>query len=82
MLQITMKAARVNARLKIKEAAEEIGVTAEILRNYERGRTVIPAHVLKKAAIIYRIPEENIHPNIINDGEYHETKKNLQTFTV
>lgn len=82
MLQISMKAARVNACLRIKQAAQRIGVTEEVLRNYERGRTVIPAVVLKKAAKVYGVPEENIRPHIIEDGEYDEDEKNLIFGTV
>ncbi|MGI5970751.1 MAG: helix-turn-helix domain-containing protein [Oscillospiraceae bacterium] len=38
-MQITLKAARVNAGLTIKEAAAKIGVSVGTLRNYEKGAT-------------------------------------------
>ena len=60
MFQITIKAARVNIEMRLTDAAEQVGVTEEVLRNYERGRTVIPAYVLKRCAKVYGIPEEYI----------------------
>ena len=72
MFQITLEAARVNAGLKQEEAGVKIGVTAKTLSNYERGITAIPAHVLKKAAKIYSVPEEMIRLPIVNDGGYDE----------
>ena len=39
-LRITIKAARINAGLEQKEAAERIGVTNQTLINWEKGRTV------------------------------------------
>lgn len=72
VFQISLKAARVNADLEQEEAAKEIGVTAKTLSNYERGITAIPGHLLKKAAKIYKIPEENIRLPIVDDGEYDD----------
>ncbi|PGS18940.1 transcriptional regulator [Bacillus cereus] len=72
MIQITLKAARVNAELRQEEAAELLDVTGKTLRNYEQGITAIPGHVLKKASIIYKIPSDNIRLPIINDGKYDD----------
>ena len=36
-MQITLKAARTNASLTQKEAAERIGVTVDTIGNWERG---------------------------------------------
>lgn len=72
MIQISLEAARVNARLKQEKAGVLIGVTAKTLSNYERGITAIPAHVLKKAAKIYKIPEEMIRLPIVDDGVYDD----------
>jgi DNA-binding XRE family transcriptional regulator len=82
VFQISLKAARVNADLEQEEAAKEIGVTAKTLSNYERGITAIPGHLLKKAARIYKIPEENIRLPIVDDGEYDEDEFFLQHSTV
>lgn len=82
MFQITLKAARVNAELTIKEAAKAGHVTPDVLRNYESGRTVIPAHVLMRLAKVYGIQGENIRLPIVEDGEFDEDEKNLNYTTV
>lgn len=82
MFQITLAAARVNAGLLQEEAAKEIGITAKTLRNYEQGKTAIPAHTLKKAAKLYKIPEEIIRLPIVTDNEYDENDFFLKLSTV
>lgn len=72
MIQISLKAARVNADLEQEEAAAKLGVTAKTLSNYERGITAIPGYLLKKASKIYKIPEEMIRLPIVNDGKYDD----------
>lgn len=78
--QITLAAARVNAGYNQIEGAKLIGVTPKTLRNYENGVTTIPARTLRKAAEIYKIPEDYIKLPIIDDGEYDE--KILDSTTV
>jgi len=82
MFQISLAAARVNAGLKQEEAAKKIGITAKTLRNYERGKTAIPGHILRKAAKIYNIPEDLIRLPIVDDDVYDEEEKNLSITTV
>lgn len=72
MIQISLKAARVNADFEQEEASVKLGITAKTLSNYERGITAIPGHVLKKAAKLYKLPEEMIRLPIVNDGEYDD----------
>ncbi len=72
MFQITLVAARVNAGLKQEVAAQKIGVTAKTLRNYERGVTMIPSQLLRKAAELYEIPSDYIRLPAIDDGEHDE----------
>lgn len=72
MIQITLKAARVNAELRQEEAAKLLDVTGKTLRNYEQGITAIPGHILKKASLVYKIPSDNIRLPIINDGKYDD----------
>lgn len=38
-MAITLKAARINNGLSQKEAAKKIGISADTLSNYERGRS-------------------------------------------
>lgn len=82
MLQISLAAARVNADLSQEHAAKKIGVTAKTLRNYEQGKTSIPAHLLKKVAKVYNIPDENIRLPIIDDGNFDEEEIFLSHSTV
>jgi len=46
--------------MTLKEASNSAKLTPEVLRNYESGRTVIPAHVFNRLCEIYKIPCENI----------------------
>jgi len=82
MIQITLEAARVNAKLKQEEAAKKLGITAKTLSNYERGISAIPGYVFKKAAKVYRIPEEMIRLHIVDDGEYDDEEIFLTASTV
>lgn len=77
MLQISLKAARVNAGLTIKDASRLVKVSEDRLRNFESGRTPIPAHVFQRAARVYGVPEQNLRPPIVDDGEFDEEEKNL-----
>jgi Helix-turn-helix. len=82
MFQISLTAARVNAELLQTEAAPKLGITAKTLRNYETGKTVIPAHIFRKAANLYGLPEELIRVPIVDDGKFDEDEKNLSDSTV
>lgn len=72
MLQISLEAARVNAKLRQEDAAKKLGITAKTLRNYEQGKTAIPGYLLKKASLLYGISIDNIRLPIIDDGEYDD----------
>ncbi|WAA10810.1 helix-turn-helix domain-containing protein [Fervidibacillus albus] len=82
MFQISLAAARVNAGLKQEDAAKKIGITAKTLRNYEKGITSIPSHILRKAAKVYGIHEERIRLPVVEDGEYDEDEFFLNCNTV
>lgn len=49
-MQISLKAARVNAHLLQREAAEKIGVNTSTLVSWENGKTAPKAPLLKKCA--------------------------------
>lgn len=82
VIQISLEAARVNANFKQEEAAQKLSITAKTLSNYERGITAIPGYVLKKAAVIYKIPEKLIRLPIVKDGKYDEEDFFLLSNTV
>lgn len=58
--QISLKAARVNAKIEQQEAADKLGISVRALRNYEAERAPVPADLLEKAAEIYGTPAERI----------------------
>lgn len=77
--QISLAAARVNAGYNQLEGARLIGITPKTLRNYESGTTLIPGRTLRKAAKVYRIPEDYIKLPIVDDGSFDEKFLNCTT---
>lgn len=59
-LRISLKAARVNAKLTQREAAKQIGVCVDTLRNYESGNSVPDWNVVYQIERVYGIRAENI----------------------
>lgn len=55
MPKITLKAARVNARLSQQDAAERIGVAVSTLRNWEAGKTFPTQPKIEKMCEVYGI---------------------------
>jgi transcriptional regulator with XRE-family HTH domain len=53
---ISLKAARVNAKMTQDEAARAIGASREAIMRYETGRTVPRADRLAKLAKAYGVP--------------------------
>lgn len=56
MPKISLKAARVNAKLSQQIAAERIGVAVSTLRNWEAGRTFPNQPYIEKICEVYGIP--------------------------
>ena len=59
-LKISLKAARVNANLNIKEAAEIAKVTPRTMQSYEKGTTAIPIDKLRPLLKAYEVGIENL----------------------
>lgn len=57
---ITLKAARVNAGLTQKNAAQRLGVSEETIRNYERGKSFPDVPVLRRIEEVYGVPYDKI----------------------
>ena len=72
MIRISLKAARINARVDQRTAAKALGISTKTLRNYENGITAIPGHSLRKAAQLYNFPEDLIELPCVEDGEYDD----------
>lgn len=58
--KITIKAARVNAGLTIKEAAKLIGICETTLINWEKDPSIIQSKYQKKISEVYNFPIDNI----------------------
>lgn len=59
-LQITMKAARVNAGLTLKEAAKGLKITTQTLCNWENGKTTPSYDKARAMSELYKFPLDNI----------------------
>lgn len=59
-IQISLKAARVNAELTQAEAGKAIGVRQETIGEWENGMRDIPYQKFAKLAELYKIPMQNI----------------------
>lgn len=58
--KITLKAARVNADLSQKEAAEALNVNVSTLQNYETGKTIPGWEMVKRIEQVYSFPADYI----------------------
>ena len=61
MPQITLKAARVNAGLTQKKAAEELGVSNKTLWNWEQGNSFPNAEMIKSICILYGVQYDHLN---------------------
>lgn len=59
-MQISLKAARVNAGLTQEHVQQVTGIARSTLRSWERGKTSPKASVLSKLCEIYGVPIEHI----------------------
>lgn len=61
MVKITLEAARVNARLTQKEAAERLGISNVTLGNWENGITFPNAQQIDKICELYGVSYDNLN---------------------
>ena len=59
-MAITLKAARVNAGLTQAQAAEKMGVTKEMVSNWERGLSFPNVKRIQKIEEVYGLPYSEI----------------------
>lgn len=55
MSKITLKAARVNAGLRQTDAAKELGVSADTIGNWEKGKTTMDGKKLQRLCALYNV---------------------------
>lgn len=60
-MKITLKAARVNRNLSQKQAGELIGVTEDVIGNWERGKTVPDVLMIPKIESAYGVSYNDIN---------------------
>lgn len=56
MLEITLRAARINAGYTLIEASEKFGINKDTLSKYEKDSTNVPRSFFVKIERIYKIP--------------------------
>lgn len=59
-MQITLKAARMNALMMQKEAAQCLGVTVDTVGNWERGRSFPDALQIRRIEEAYRVKYDDL----------------------
>lgn len=59
-MKISLEAARKNAGLTQKQAADKIGISPNTLRNYETGTTSPPLKRIEKICKVYKCRMSNI----------------------
>lgn len=59
-MEITLKAARVNAGLTQRQAATKIGVTKDTIGNWERGKSFPDAMNIKEIETVYGVGYSDI----------------------
>jgi len=65
-MKLSLKAARVNAGLTLKQTAEKAGLTLQTIHNIESGKTKTNYRTLLKLCELYDMPIENIK---LKEGE-------------
>lgn len=78
-IQITLRAARVNLGLTLKEAAKEFNINHETLGNYERDSSNIPRSFFIRIENVYGIPVDHI---FFGKQEIFFKRMNNRKFTV
>lgn len=59
-MKISLKAARVNAGYTQRAAGKAVGKSRDTIRNWENGKTKIPAEDFMNLCSIYKIDKDNI----------------------
>ena len=59
-VRLTLKAARVNAGLDQKTAAEKLGISNKTLSSWEKGKTVPSIPQVEKICALYKVSYDNL----------------------
>lgn len=70
--KISLKAARVNAKMTAKDVGEKIGKTEKTVLNWENGITPIPASQFDRLCKIYKISNDYVQVPIVDNNFFCE----------
>lgn len=60
MFQISLEAARVNAKMTQREVAKQMNVNAATIANWEKGKTTLKVDQFMRLCDIYKCPQDAI----------------------
>lgn len=69
---ITLKAARINANLSLKDVTNMLNINIKTLSSWERGMTAIPATMFFDLCKIYKLDSDLVAVPKVVDGKYNE----------
>lgn len=69
MNTLTLKAARVNAKISVKDAAEAAGITEDTLYRYESGKSSPKIGTALKLALVYGVSIDKIDFSVPEGSE-------------
>lgn len=76
-MQITLRAARVNAGLTLIESAKLFGINKDTLSKYERDSSNVPRKFFIKIEEVYGVPVDNIFFG--RESEFFRKEKSKRT---
>ena len=71
-MQITLRAARINADFTLNDVAKKVNITSKTISNWERGLTPISKELFDKLCTIYEAPSDMVIVPSVNDGVFEE----------
>jgi transcriptional regulator with XRE-family HTH domain len=77
-IKLSLKAARVNVGLTQSQAAKRIGVNADTIRSWEKGKTFPGAHMIEKIERTYNITYDHLIFLPANNAFSVKTETNQQ----
>lgn len=72
MPSITLRAARINKGLTLKEASDRVGTTQKTLSNWERGETAISVVKFDALCELYGVNPDYVKTPLVKDGKFND----------
>jgi len=77
---MTLRAARVNCGMTLKDASERFGINKETLSNYEKDSTNVPRTFFIQIEEVYKVPVDNIFFG--KQSDFFRTKEGNETLEI